>query len=142
MNTNQGKSVFAIALGVVIIMIGLSMLLGNVFGLGLLLHWRAFVTIFGVLSAVIIITLGIIVIVRAQRISSGRVSEKRLFRSVSKKAIGGVCAGIADYFNLDPVIIRVIAIILGFTSAFVSVPLYFILWAVVPPDTRNFNTWV
>ena len=142
MNTNQGKNVVAIALGVIVIAIGMSMLLGNVFGLGLLLHWRALVAIFGILSAVVIIALGIFVIVRAQKISSGKVSEKRLFRSVSKKAIGGVCAGIAEYLNLDPIIIRVIAIILGLTSAYVSVPLYLILWAVVPPDTRKYNTWV
>jgi len=142
MNTNLGKNVILIAIGVIVILIGLSMLLGNVFGFGLIFYWRAFVTIFSVLSSVIIITLGIIIIVRAQQKAKDLVIEKRLYRSVSKKVIGGVCAGIADYFNLDPVIVRIIAIVLGFTSAFVIVPLYLIFWAVVPPDTRKSNTWV
>ena len=142
MNTNLGKNVILIAIGVIVILIGLSMLLGNVFGFGLVFYWRAFVTIFSVLSSVIIITLGIILIVRAQQKAKDLVIEKRLYRSVSKKAIGGVCTGIADYFNLDPVIIRIIAIVLGFTSAYIIVPVYLILWAVVPPDTRKSNTWV
>jgi len=142
MNINQGKSVVAVVIGVVVVMVGFSFLLGNVFGLGLLLHWRALVTIFGILSAVIIITLGVVVIVLAQKKSKDHVSEKRLFRSVSKKAIGGVCAGIADYVRIDPVIIRIIAIVLGFTCSYLIVPLYLVFWAVIPPDTRNSNTWV
>ena len=28
--------------------------------------------------------------------------EKRLVRNVQDKKIGGVCAGLADYFNMDP----------------------------------------
>ena len=44
---------------------------------------------------------------------------KRLFRSKSQRMIGGVCGGIAEYFNIDPTIVR-----LGF--AFVSVFLAFI----------------
>ncbi|MBP9998948.1 MAG: PspC domain-containing protein [Bacteroidales bacterium] len=32
--------------------------------------------------------------------------NKRLYRNVNNKMIGGVCSGIADYFELDPTIIR------------------------------------
>lgn len=32
--------------------------------------------------------------------------EKRLYRSKTNRMLAGVCAGIADYFNLDPTIIR------------------------------------
>ena len=142
MNINSGKTIILVVAGIVVILIGLSLLLGNVFGLGLFFYWRSFVAIFSIFSALIIIALGVILIVRAQQKAKDSVVEKRLFRSTSKKAIGGVCGGIADYFNLDPVIIRVIAIILGFTSAYIVVPLYLILWIIVPPDTRNSNTWV
>ena len=37
-------------------------------------------------------------------------SEKRLLRS-RKALIGGVCAGVADYFNVDPVIVRIIMVV-------------------------------
>jgi len=56
---------------------------------------------------------------------------KRLMRSSRDKKIGGVCAGLADYFDLDATIVRVIwllAIFLGGTG----VLLYLILWIVLP----------
>lgn len=40
------------------------------------------------------------------------VMQKRLIRSKSQRMIGGVCGGIAEYFNIDPTIIR-----LGFALA-------------------------
>ena len=33
--------------------------------------------------------------------------QKRLYRSVSDRKIAGVCAGVADYFNIDPTLVRV-----------------------------------
>lgn len=32
--------------------------------------------------------------------------EKRLYRSMRNRMLAGVCAGIADYFNLDPSLVR------------------------------------
>jgi phage shock protein C len=56
---------------------------------------------------------------------------KRLMRSSRDKRIGGVCAGLADYFDLDPTIVRVVwllAIFLGGTGLL----LYIVLWIVLP----------
>jgi phage shock protein PspC (stress-responsive transcriptional regulator) len=56
---------------------------------------------------------------------------KRLVRSSTDKKIGGVCAGLADYFDLDPTIVRVVwllAIFLGGTGFL----LYIVLWIVLP----------
>ena len=40
---------------------------------------------------------------------------KRLYRSRNNRVLAGVCGGIGEYFNIDPVLIRVLAIvILGF----------------------------
>ena len=44
---------------------------------------------------------------------------KRIYRSSSEKVFGGVCGGIADYFGLDPVIVRIIwvvAVLIGGTG--------------------------
>ena len=41
-------------------------------------------------------------------------SEKRLTRKVNEKKIAGVCAGVANYFDIDPTIVRVIWGVLAF----------------------------
>jgi phage shock protein C len=59
------------------------------------------------------------------------VQPKRLMRSSRDKKIAGVCAGIAEYFDLDPTLVRVlwlIAIFFGGTGFL----LYIILWIVLP----------
>ncbi|HWM73785.1 MAG TPA: PspC domain-containing protein, partial [Nocardioides sp.] len=38
-------------------------------------------------------------------------SSKRLVRNTHNKMIGGVCAGVADYFGLDPTLVRVLTVV-------------------------------
>lgn len=38
--------------------------------------------------------------------------EKRLYKSNENKMIDGVCAGIAEYFNIDPTLVRLGAVVL------------------------------
>jgi phage shock protein C len=57
--------------------------------------------------------------------------RKRLMRSSTDKMIAGVCAGLADYFDLDPTIIRVIWV-LAFFCAGTGLLVYIILWIVLP----------
>jgi phage shock protein C len=55
---------------------------------------------------------------------------RKLYRSRTDSVIGGVCGGLAEYFNIDPVIVRVVAVLLLFSGAgFIA---YLILWLVVP----------
>jgi phage shock protein PspC (stress-responsive transcriptional regulator) len=56
---------------------------------------------------------------------------KRLFRDDEHKMVGGVCAGLAAYFGIDVVWLRIIWGVLFFFAGTGAV-LYFILWAVVP----------
>ena len=56
--------------------------------------------------------------------------EKRLVRNVQDKKIGGVCAGLADYFNMDPMLVRVLWILFtlaGGSGRLAYAILYFIL---------------
>lgn len=54
-------------------------------------------------------------------------------RSSNEKKLGGVCAGIADYIDTDPTVIRVLWIVLTFfTAVFPGILLYIILWVVMP----------
>jgi len=57
---------------------------------------------------------------------------KRLRRS-SDKMLAGVCAGIAEYFDVDPTLIRVLyAALTLFTAAFPGVLLYIIMMILMP----------
>ena len=60
-------------------------------------------------------------------------TSKRLFRDDQNKVLGGVCAGLGNYFNIDPVIVRIIFIV-TFGVAFLP---YLILWAAVPTSAAG-----
>ncbi|MEO7446390.1 MAG: PspC domain-containing protein [Ferruginibacter sp.] len=58
-------------------------------------------------------------------------SAKRLFRDENDKVIGGVCSGLANYFGIDVVVIRIIFVILMVTGG-IGFLTYLILWIAVP----------
>ena len=58
---------------------------------------------------------------------------KRLYRDIDDRVFGGVCSGIAAYFNIDTLLVRVIFGILPFVSVGVIIPIYIVLWIAVPP---------
>jgi phage shock protein PspC (stress-responsive transcriptional regulator) len=59
--------------------------------------------------------------------------EKKRLRRSHDKMIAGVCAGIAEYFDLDPTLVRVGYILLSmFTVGFPGIIAYLILWIVMP----------
>lgn len=57
--------------------------------------------------------------------------KKRLYRDRDNAVVGGVSAGLANYFGIDPVIVRLIFVILTFLDG-VGLIAYAILWLVVP----------
>lgn len=63
--------------------------------------------------------------------TTGEQIKKRLYRDPDRKAIGGVCSGIAAYFDMDVVWIRLLMFLLIFFGG-VSLWVYFILWIVIP----------
>ena len=58
-------------------------------------------------------------------------SERRLFRDTENAVIAGVCQGIANFFNIDVVIVRAIFVVILLFAGF-GFPLYLIMWIVVP----------
>jgi phage shock protein PspC (stress-responsive transcriptional regulator) len=58
---------------------------------------------------------------------------KRLVRKTDGKMIAGVAAGIADYFNVDVTLIRVIIVITAIMGGF-GLILYIVMWILVPED--------
>jgi phage shock protein C len=66
------------------------------------------------------------------------IMNKRLYRSQDNKILGGVCGGIGDYMNIDPVVIRLIFLgLVIITQSFFWV--YVVLWILIPYDTQNSN---
>ena len=57
----------------------------------------------------------------------------RLYRDRSDKLLGGVCAGIANYLNVDPAIIRLLFAIITFGGFGFGILIYIVLWIVLPP---------
>lgn len=57
--------------------------------------------------------------------------EKKLYRSRESRVIGGVCGGIGEYFEIDPVIVRLIFLILFFVFG-VGLVTYIIAWIIIP----------
>lgn len=56
---------------------------------------------------------------------------KKLYRIPSKGMIGGVCAGIAEYLNADPTIIRLIFVLLTL-AGFSGLLIYIVMWLIIP----------
>jgi phage shock protein PspC (stress-responsive transcriptional regulator) len=67
----------------------------------------------------------------AESPSESKDRRRRLYRDADDKVIGGVCAGFANYFSIDVVVVRVVFLVLGFFTGFGFI-LYLILWAATP----------
>ncbi|MDD4646565.1 MAG: PspC domain-containing protein [Bacteroidales bacterium] len=56
---------------------------------------------------------------------------RRMYRDPSNQRIGGVCSGLAAYFRIDPVFIRILFIVFTLTYG-AGILIYFVLWAAIP----------
>ena len=67
-------------------------------------------------------------------------AKGRLYRDGSDKFLGGVCAGIANYMNVDPAIVRLIFAIITFGGFGTGIIIYLALWIILP--VRDLDTYV
>ncbi|MFI3262309.1 MAG: PspC domain-containing protein [Rikenellaceae bacterium] len=63
--------------------------------------------------------------------NGGQKMERRVLRDPNNKTIGGVCAALALYFNVDPVIFKVLFVLTAIFGGS-GVLAYFIMWLVIP----------
>ncbi len=61
---------------------------------------------------------------------------KRLYRSGREKILGGVCGGIAEYFRVDPTLVRLLWILFSLAGG-AGVLLYIIAWIIIPRTPRH-----
>jgi phage shock protein PspC (stress-responsive transcriptional regulator) len=62
----------------------------------------------------------------------GRPGARKLVRYPDDGPLGGVCAGLAHYLNVDPTIVRIAAVVLAFTGP--GIPAYILAWIFLPAD--------
>jgi phage shock protein PspC (stress-responsive transcriptional regulator) len=142
----QPASLLLVIVGTILILFGLSIFARTVLGD----IWSPFASIiwWGVrlFWPIVLVGMGIFVIYLA---SAGVFSRHqpteftfsapqpgtRLYRSRSDRHLAGVCGGLANYFGMDPTIVRIIAVALFFFGVFFPVCVaYFIAWLVVPEE--------
>jgi phage shock protein C len=58
--------------------------------------------------------------------------NRRLYRSRTDSMIGGVAAGLADYLNADPALVRIVWAILVVVTGGAALIVYIVAWIVVP----------
>lgn len=65
---------------------------------------------------------------------------KKLYKSKNQKMLSGVCGGIAQYFNIDPTIIRMIwALVSVFSAAFPGIIVYIICAIIIPEEPDAYD---
>ena len=62
---------------------------------------------------------------------------KKLYRSIKDRKIAGVCGGIAEYFDIDPTLVRIIWIFALFLGIFPALIAYIICWIVIPENPKH-----
>ena len=129
-------------------------------------HWDRFLPYWvnwGVLFSVVIILLGMMLIFRPKPDASKasqvfspsmaplaspenpsgefKMHGKRLLRAVDERMIGGVCGGVARYFNIDPSFVRIGFVVLTiFSGMIIGIVTYIVMMIVVPeenPTVKN-----
>ncbi len=61
----------------------------------------------------------------------------RLYRSETDKKVAGVCGGIAEILDVDPTIVRLVAIVFAFATAVAPFLIgYAVAWAIVPTKSE------
>jgi len=65
---------------------------------------------------------------------------KRLYRSGKNRVLGGVCGGVAEYFKMDPTLIRILWVIIVFFPPGLGILMYILFWIFLPRNpNHNWN---
>jgi len=59
---------------------------------------------------------------------------KRLYRNKRHASIGGVCYGIAEYFGIDPTLVRLLWAVSAILGWGIGILAYIVAWAIIPEE--------
>ncbi|MBN2388163.1 MAG: PspC domain-containing protein [Anaerolineales bacterium] len=57
---------------------------------------------------------------------------KKLTRSQSNRMVGGVCAGLGEYFDIDATVVRLLFVLGFFLGVSTTLWVYLVMWIIVP----------
>ncbi|MBX9189964.1 PspC domain-containing protein [Bacteroides sp. K03] len=66
-------------------------------------------------------------------------NERKLTRSRSDRMLAGVCGGLAQFFGLDTSLVRIAYAILTIFTAFAGVPVYILMWIIIPEEKNRYS---
>jgi len=69
----------------------------------------------------------------AKKEAKTKVSPKKIFRSEKDRVVGGVCAGLGEFFDIDPTIIRILFVLITLFGGG-GILLYLVLWLIIPSE--------
>jgi phage shock protein C len=61
---------------------------------------------------------------------------RKLYRSETNRMIAGVCGGLAEYYNIDVTLVRVIFLALAVLGGGLGIVLYGVMWLMVPDESK------
>ncbi len=68
---------------------------------------------------------------------NGTNGQKQLIRPKDGRMVAGVCAGIGQYFGVDPNLVRIVLALLTLLSAGAAALVYLLAWVVVPEEGES-----
>ena len=66
-------------------------------------------------------------------------TNRQLYRSTTNRMIAGVCAGIGDYMNVDPTVVRLLAVLLFFMTGGGMIVAYLVMALIIPEEPASQN---
>ncbi|MDR2035800.1 MAG: PspC domain-containing protein [Coriobacteriales bacterium] len=135
-------STLALAVGILLVLFGLWQLAQRFLGTWFSEIWHVVSLAINIAWPLVIIAGGVSLMLVARKGNLSLPTDRKLFRSIRNKKVGGVCGGIAEYLGADPAVVRVIAIVLAILCWYVIIPLYLLFWIIIESDSKNYNNWV
>lgn len=77
---------------------------------------------------------------RKNKVNFKRATQTKLYRSEKNRVLGGVAGGFAEIINIDPVIVRIVFVILALSWGS-GLVLYIILWMLIPTKSQIKKTF-
>jgi len=93
--------------------------------------------------AILLIGIGILLLLNRQKTGTDVKPEeekKKLYRSRSQKMVSGVCGGLAEYFEIDVSVVRILWVIGTLMTAGVGVLIYIVMFFVFPEAPEEYNS--
>ena len=139
MNAQEQRNDWLVVAAVGLIALGVWFLLGNLLGTG----WQQMVrAIFRIAWPIALIALGVLLFISSSRGGGSRTTGQRLYRSRDDRKVGGVLAGVAEYFGADPTLVRVLYVVFALLSGvWLALVAYVIAMVVVPEQPDGERGW-